>query len=458
THFTVKSFLKIPHYNVYDTKHPSGRGHGGSAIIIKQDIKHFFLCSFADVHIQATAVTIITNCDNITLSAIYSPPKHKITVQQYESFFKLLGNKFIAGGDYNAKHKLWGSKTTTPRGKVSERTIRKLSLDTISTGEPTYWPSAQEKTPDLLDFAITKGLHKRHFVARSCLDLTSDHSPILIDFSSKQMFTYGTNHLYNNSTLNWTQFKDHLEIKINCNIPLKTPEQIETAVMNFTGIIQEACWIAIKQTGNDRKYLSFPDYILQKIKMKRKLKNIWQKRKTQLNKSRLNASTKEVKQLIQNYLNTEFHNYITKLSPNEDTNYSLWKATKRLKRSAILLPAIKKNDSSWARSRLDRANVFAEHLQHTFKPNTGSCNITPQVTPQPTTEYQVQIISPTTFYYYLTGRNSKLSTSNKLLIYKTIIKPIWMYGIALWGTSAKSHIAKMEALQSIILRIIVNAP
>ncbi|KZC08911.1 RNA-directed DNA polymerase from mobile element jockey [Dufourea novaeangliae] len=237
--------------------------------------------------------------------------------------------------------------------------------------------------------------HKRHFVARSCLDLTSDHSPILIDFSSKPMFTYGTNHLYNNST-NWTQFKDHLEIKINCNIPLKTPEQIETAVMNFTDIIQEACWIATKQTGNDRKYLSFPDYILQKIKMKRKLKNIWQKRKTQVNKGRLNASTKEVKQLIQNYLNTKFHNYITKLSPNEDTNYSLLEATKRLKRSAILLPAIKKNDSSWARNTLDKANVFAEHLQHTFKPNTGSCNITPQVTPQPTTEYQVQIISPTT--------------------------------------------------------------
>ena len=37
-----------------------------------------------------------------------------------------------------------------------------------------------------------------------------------------------------------------------------------------------------------------------------------------------------------------------------------------------------------------------------------------------------------------------------------IIKPIWNYEIALWA--AKSHIEKMEALQSIILRIIVNAP
>ena len=58
--------------------------------------------------------------------------------------------------------------------------------------------------------------------------------------------------------------------------------------------------------------------------------------------------------------------------------------------------------------------------------------------------------------YWFTGKNSKLNMGNKVLIYKTIIKPIWTYEIAL--QAAKSHIAKMEALQPIILRIIVNAP
>jgi hypothetical protein len=33
--------------------------------------------------------------------------------------------------------------------------------------------------------------------------------------------------------------------------------------------------------------------------------------------------------------------------------------------------------------------------------------------------------------YWLLGRKSKFSTSNKFLIYKTIFKPIWTYGIAL---------------------------
>jgi hypothetical protein len=60
--------------------------------------------------------------------------------------------------------------------------------------------------------------------------------------------------------------------------------------------------------------------------------------------------------------------------------------------------------------------------------------------------------------YRLPGRNSKLSTSNKLLIYKTILKPIWSYGIQLWGTSSTSNIEIPERFQWKALRIIVDAP
>jgi hypothetical protein len=34
-----------------------------------------------------------------------------------------------------------------------------------------------------------------------------------------------------------------------------------------------------------------------------------------------------------------------------------------------------------------------------------------------------------------------LSLANKLLIYKTIIKPIWTYGVELWGCASKSNVA-----------------
>ena len=59
---------------------------------------------------------------------------------------------------------------------------------------------------------------------------------------------------------------------------------------------------------------------------------------------------------------------------------------------------------------------------------------------------------------WLTSRKSKLSIENNLKIYKTIIKPIWTYGIPPWGIATMSHINKIETIQAKILRTIVNAP
>jgi hypothetical protein len=47
---------------------------------------------------------------------------------------------------------------------------------------------------------------------------------------------------------------------------------------------------------------------------------------------------------------------------------------------------------------------------------------------------------------------------SKVLLYKTIIKPIWTYVIELWGCASKSHIDMMQRRQSKILRMITNAP
>ena len=60
--------------------------------------------------------------------------------------------------------------------------------------------------------------------------------------------------------------------------------------------------------------------------------------------------------------------------------------------------------------------------------------------------------------YLIIGRKSKLSLKNKLLIYKTILKPIWTYGIPLWGTASNSNIEILQRFQNKVLRSIVNAP
>ena len=60
--------------------------------------------------------------------------------------------------------------------------------------------------------------------------------------------------------------------------------------------------------------------------------------------------------------------------------------------------------------------------------------------------------------YWLMGRKSKLSLDCKITIYKTILKPVWSYGIQLWGTASVSNIEILQRFQSKVLRTITDAP
>jgi hypothetical protein len=65
---------------------------------------------------------------------------------------------------------------------------------------------------------------------------------------------------------------------------------------------------------------------------------------------------------------------------------------------------------------------------------------------------------PLTKLYWLLGRKSRLSMSNKLLLYKVILKPIWTYGIQLWRSDSTSNIEILERFQSKALCMIADAP
>ena len=116
----------------------------------------------------------------ITFAAIYCPPRHSINMDQYKNYFQSLDNCFIAGGDYNAKHTVWGSRIVSPKGRIMFKTMQAMHLSHISSGSPTYWPSDLNKLHDLIDFCVTKGISANHTKVESSLELSSDHTPVLV--------------------------------------------------------------------------------------------------------------------------------------------------------------------------------------------------------------------------------------------------------------------------------------
>lgn len=60
--------------------------------------------------------------------------------------------------------------------------------------------------------------------------------------------------------------------------------------------------------------------------------------------------------------------------------------------------------------------------------------------------------------YPLIARRSKLNIENKLLIYKTAIRPIFTYASPVYIDMAKQHKKKLQIIQNKILRMILDAP
>ena len=60
--------------------------------------------------------------------------------------------------------------------------------------------------------------------------------------------------------------------------------------------------------------------------------------------------------------------------------------------------------------------------------------------------------------YWLLGKHSKLKLEYKLLLYKSMLKPIWQYGCQMWQTASSSLIEKIERNQNKLLRTITGAP
>lgn len=374
THFTNRSYFKLSKYNFYGTNHPDGTAHGGTAIIIKASIKHFECNRFSENYLQSTRVVVEDWNGPLTVSAVYCPPRHSISYDHFLNYYNTLGNRFMAAGDYNAKHTVWGSRLITPKGRQLHKVILNNNMNTISTGEPTYWPTDRNKTPDLVDFAVSKGIPSENAKAFSCFDLSSDHSPVLFTLCTEILLNPSAPRLGSKHT-NWDNFRMLIQDNLNTLVPLKTNTDIDNAVEYLNQIIQNSIWKSTPAQNRCTKVQELPNLIKGKIAEKRGLRKLWQVTRSPENKTRLNQITRQLKGLLNNHKNSNIERYLQNLTATEATEYSLWKAVKKLNKGQQHNPPIRTVDGTWAKSNKEKAEAFAEHLVNVFQPNPADINL-----------------------------------------------------------------------------------
>ena len=241
THFTKQSFIKFRGYKIYHTSHPGNAARGGSAIIVKDNIYHNEEVKIEAEDIQATALNIKTKKYNTVMASLYSPSKHNIKAERYAELFKNIGNRFIIGGNFNAKHTHWGSRLLTTKGRELLKAVNECKCEAISTGKPMYWPTDTKKIPDLIDFYVTKNISSNYVQIEDNLELNSDHTPIILTLS-ESIIQKQCNPVLVSKKTDWEGFRMTTEEMIQLSVPVQTEEQLDYEVEKFVKDIQQSAW------------------------------------------------------------------------------------------------------------------------------------------------------------------------------------------------------------------------
>lgn len=377
THLVSYSNLpKIQNYSIYVANHPSGKARGGSAILIKKIISHYDVGNYITSSIQASVISVRINNQQVQIASIYCPPRCPPVEEEFISLFRHLGLHWILGGDLNAKHPAWGSRICSPRGLVLHRAALRHKCHFLSPGSPTFWPSDTSKLPDIIDFFLTKGLPLSHFNAKCTPDLSSDHAPVTLTFAGAPVPSKKPAALVNHST-DWDCYRELVDSNIELNYQLQNVDDLDQAAENFASLLTNSTQACTTYTEQSPPEVIYPNFIRHLVLCRRRARKAWQRNRTSANKTMFNRLNNDTNRAIKSWRNDSFASYLTSLAPTKEAGYSLWTATKRIPRPPFANPPLKLGDNNWARSDLDKAELFSQHFEKVFQPNDIQTTINP---------------------------------------------------------------------------------
>jgi hypothetical protein len=148
----------------------------------------------------------------------------------------------------------------------------------------------------------------------------------------------------------WDVFRELLETHIGLKIPLQKEAELEDAVYYLTTAIQHTAWQATLSLREQHSHQDCPEFVIHKLREKRAARKKWHKSRAPRDKQIYNRIAKELKHLLHTIRNSSVQQYLINLTPTAETNYSLWKVTRKLKRPQQHIPPIRKPDNTWART------------------------------------------------------------------------------------------------------------
>lgn len=216
--------LTIAKYTTYRYDRTDGPG-GGTAILIKRNIKHFEINTPELQHAEANLIMVTTQTGKVRIVSFYSPGARTLTYPDLVALTRSNTPTVIAG-DFNAKHRVWNFRTINTNG----RTLLKNSNDNgylvLGPTEPTHFSAGS--APDTIDVAILKNI-SLHYEISTLQDLSSDHFPVILRLGDAHMQEQNT---YSHKRTDWKQYHEYLLQNSSPNPIITCKNDITSAILN----------------------------------------------------------------------------------------------------------------------------------------------------------------------------------------------------------------------------------
>ncbi|GBP21510.1 RNA-directed DNA polymerase from mobile element jockey [Eumeta japonica] len=271
----------------------------------------------------------------IRLFAAYRPPGTKMCVQDIHAIFQEQTPTLIIG-DFNAKHKAWGSHSISRAGRLLMEDAQRQGYEVLGPDTPTHVPTDIRHRPDVLDIVIGHKI-RRPMHVKVMYGMDTQHLPILVTVGS--------------GTSNSPPTTADVEASANLLV-----EKIKEAQARATTLLPSST----SHRGD------LPLNIKRKLRLKRRLHKLWTRTRCPKLKKELNGLSRSISEAVRDFRGANWEATIDRAG---ESAKNLNQLCRQLTRAAA--PKCPITDRSGIR-RYDakaRAEVIAEHLAEQFTPN-----------------------------------------------------------------------------------------
>jgi len=350
--------FKIPNYTTHRTDRTQNNG-GGTAIIIRNTIKHTRIPNIELENFESTIITL--HNPNITIISCYKTPQKSFCTEQFTQLLNT-GQRLIIGGDLNAKHTTWRSQNTNTSGRTLHKLTQKQNLTITAPYGPTRIAANSE---DVLDIFITKNL-KSPLECKAIHALNSDHLPVtaILDIKIKLDSPHITH-----TTYDWKKFRKLTHDYLHDTKTPTTPQELDHSFTNWENTINKALEASqIKTNINTNRQCTINTSTLNKIKHKNRLRKDYQRYRDPHTKQQINTLQKEIKHEIHEANTTQWKQYIDKIYERTKP-HKIYIIPKQLTNKRRPLPAFKVGTDVITDNE-QKTEIIAHNLTQQFTPNT----------------------------------------------------------------------------------------